>query len=66
MGSFNNWNTIQLSHRSTPYDKFDEIHQVFFDGIGDNMASLVQYGKYGIINTIGTATNGFYVITFKS
>ena len=23
---FNNWNMIQLSHKSTPSDTFDEIH----------------------------------------
>ena len=26
LGSFNNWNIIQLSHKSTCYDAFDEIH----------------------------------------
>ena len=26
------------------------------------MASLVQSGKYGVINTADTITNGFYVI----
>ena len=38
LGSFNNWNIIQLSHNSTPYDSFDEINQVVFDGISYNMA----------------------------
>ena len=41
LGSFNNWNIIQLSHKSNPSDAFDEIHEVFLDGISDNMASLV-------------------------
>ena len=54
-----------MSQKSTPYDAFDEINQVFIDGISDNMASLVQSGKYGAINTTGTATNVFYVIMFK-
>ena len=40
-GPFNNCNIIQLSHKSTPYDVFDEIHQGVLDGISDNMASLV-------------------------
>ena len=53
-----------MSHKSTPYDAFDEIHQVVIDGISDNMVSLVQYGKYGSINTADTSTNGFYVIMF--
>ena len=30
------------------------------------MASLVQYGKYGAINTDDTSTNGYYVIMFIS
>ena len=30
------------------------------------MASLFQSGKYGVINTIDTPTNGFYVIMFTS
>ena len=30
------------------------------------MASLVQSGKYGVINTDDTTTNGFYVIQFIS
>ena len=53
---------IQLSQKSTPSDAFDEIHQVFLDGISDNMASLVESGKYGAINTTDTSTDGFYVI----
>ena len=30
------------------------------------MESLVEYGKYGSINTTDTSTNGFYVIMFTS
>ena len=30
------------------------------------MASLVESGKYGTINTTDTSTNGFYVIMFTS
>ena len=66
LGSFNNVNTIQLSHNSTPSDAFNEIHQVVLDGISDNMALLVASGKYGAINTTETTTNGFYVIMFTS
>ena len=66
LGSFNNWNMIQLSQKSTPSDTFDEIHQVVLDGIRDNIALLVKPGKYGAINTTETATNGFYVIILKS
>ena len=54
LGSFNNWNIIQLSSQSTSSDTFDDIHQVVLDGISDNMASLVETGKYGSINTTDT------------
>ena len=43
-----------------------KIHQFVLDGISDNMASLVESGKYGDINTTGTSINGFYVIMFTS
>ena len=57
--------TIKLSPKSTSSDTFDEIHQVVLDGISDNMASLVELGTYGAINTTDTETNGFYVIIFS-
>ena len=41
LGSFNNWNIIQFLKKPTPYEEFDEIHQVVIDGISDNIASLV-------------------------
>ena len=41
LGSFNNWNIIKLSQKSTSSDTFDEIHQVVLDKISDNRASLV-------------------------
>ena len=65
IGSFNNWNIIRLLLKSTPYDAFDEIHQVVLDGISDNMALLVESGKYGAINTTDATNNVFYVIMFK-
>ena len=66
LGAFNNWNIIELSSKSTSTKTFDEIHQVVLDGISNNMASLVEYGKYGAINTTDTSTNGFYVMLFTS
>ena len=45
---------------------FDEIHQVVLDVIRDNVVSLSQSGKYGVVNTADTTTNGFYVIKFVS
>ena len=55
-----------MSQKSTPSETFDEINQVVLDGISDNMASLVESGKYGAIKTTDTTTNEFYVIMFTS
>ena len=66
MGSYKNWNIIHLTPKSTPFEVFDEIHQVFIDSISDNMASLVQSGKYGVIYTYDTTTNGISVIQLIS
>ena len=66
LGSYNNWNTIHLSPKPTPFEAFEEINQVVLDGISDNMTSLVQYDNYGAINTSDTTTNGYYVIKFIS
>ena len=53
---------IELTPKLTPFEAFDEIHQVVLDVISENMASLVQSGKYDAINTADTPKNGFYVI----
>ena len=66
LGSFKNWNIIQLSPKSTPSDTFDEINQDVLDGISNNMALLVESVTYGAINTTDTSTNVFYVIMFTS
>ena len=55
-----------MSHKSTPSDTFDEIHQVVLDGMSHNMASLVESRKHGAINTTDTTTNRFYVIMLTS
>ena len=52
LGSFNNWENIQLSSKSTSSDTFYEIHQVVLDGISDNMASLFESGKYGAFHQV--------------
>ena len=51
LGSFNNWNIIILSHKSTTSEDFEEIHKVVLDLIGNNMESLVKTSKYSVINT---------------
>ena len=38
----------------------------FFYGISDNVASLVQSDKCGVINTAYTTTDIFYIIKFIS
>ena len=31
LGSYNNWNIIGLTPKATPFEEFDDIHQVFLD-----------------------------------
>ena len=62
LGLYNNWNIINLTLKSTPFEAFDGINQVFPDGISDYMASFVQSGEYGVTETADTTTNVFYVI----
>ena len=66
LGSYNNWNIIELSPKLTTFKDFDEIHQVVLDRISDNMDLLSQSGIYGTINTNDTTKNGLYVIKFIS
>ena len=56
LGSFNNWNIIHMSPKSSPSEAFEEINQVVLDGIIDNTSSLVQSGISGSINIAGTTT----------
>ena len=52
--SYNNWGIIDLSPKPIPFEAFGDIHRIMFDGINRNMASLVQSGMYGAINTDDT------------
>ena len=54
MGSYNNWNIIELTPKSTSFDEFDEIYKDIIDGISENTDSLVQSVMYGAINTYDT------------
>ena len=47
IGFFNNCKIITLSHKDTT----SKVHQVPLDRIGEKMALLVQFGKYGAIKT---------------
>ena len=55
-----------MSQKSTISEDFEEINQVVLDEISENMASLVQSGRCGAINTIDTSTMRYYVIKFVS
>ena len=66
LGTYKNWNIINLKPKSIPSEAFDKIHQVVLDIISESMASLVQLDMYGAINTNDTTTNGLYVIQFLS
>ena len=66
LGSSNNWNIIKFSQKATTSEDYEHINQVLIYGISDNMASMVQYGKYGSKNKTYTSTMGCYVIKFLS
>ena len=62
LGFFNNQNIIQFTNKTTSSEDFDELHKVVLDGISDNMASIVQLGKYGSINALYPTKMNYYVI----
>ena len=66
LGYFNNWNIVKSTNKSTPSEDFDDIHKIFLDGTSDDMASPVQTGKYGAINTTDTKKIGYYVVKYVS
>ena len=66
LGLFKNCNIIILSHKATICEAFEEIHQFLLDGISNNMALLVQYDKYDVINTRYYRTIGYNVVKFAS
>ena len=66
LGSFNNWNIITLLYKDTTLETFEKMNQVVLDGISENTASLVQYCKYGAMNTNDSTTVRYYGIEFVS
>ena len=66
MGSYNNWDIIDLTPKSIPFAAFDEIYKVVLDRIIENMAILIQSFMYGAINTYETTTNLFFAIQLIS
>ena len=55
-GYFKYWNIIHFLHKARFSEYINKIHWVVLDGIIDNMAALVQIGKYDAINTIDETT----------
>ena len=51
LGPYNNWTIIEITPKSIPSKDFDDMHKVVLDGISENMASFVQSGICGAINT---------------
>ena len=66
LGSFNNWNIIQLNNKTICSEYFDEVHKVVLYGISANMASLVQTGKYGAINSTYPVILIYYILKYVS
>ena len=64
LGSFNNCNIPQLSHKATSSEEIEKNCQVVLNSIIENVSSLVKPDKYGTINTIDTTTMVYYVIKF--
>ena len=63
LGSFKKCNTIKFSHKATTGEYIEDIHKVFLDSISYNMASFVQYVKYGAMNTTDTSKMLYYMIS---
>ena len=64
--SFNNCNIVQFTNKTTSIEDFGAVYKVVCDGIIENMASLVQLGKYGAINAEDPTTMYYYVINYLS
>ena len=59
LGAFNNWNIMNFTNKGKCLEDFGDIHKGVLDGIGDNIASLLQTGKYGSISTTYSKTLGY-------
>ena len=66
LGSFNDWNIIQLFNKTTSSEAFDDVHKVVLYGTSANMDYLVRTGKYGEINASDPTTLGYYVAKYVS
>ena len=66
LGSFNNWNIIQFTNKTTTDEDFDAVHKVVLDRINEKMSALAQKEKYGAINTADPIKMGYYGVKFLS
>ena len=57
---------MKFTNKRTSSEDFDDVHKVVLYGISDNMASLVQLGKYGGTNAADPTTMGYYMIKYLS
>ena len=64
LGSFNYWNIIRLTNKTTCIEEIDEVHKLFMDGISVNMASLLQTGKYGDTNDTDPTKLWYYIVRY--
>ena len=53
LGYFTKWKIVKSTNKITSNKDFDDINNTVLDVISDNMAYLVQIGKYGEIDTTG-------------
>ena len=60
LGSFN----VTFYHKFITSEAFRDIHQFVLNRISDNMTSLVQSSKYGVVKKIDSTTTGYYIIQF--
>ena len=64
--SFNSWNIIQFTSKTTSIEYFDAVHKLVLDVISENMAYLVQVRKYGAIKSSYQTSIGYYLINYLS
>ena len=63
-GSFNKRNVIKFTDKITSGEEYDDMNKIVFNGIIENMVSLVKTSKYGTMNT--TYKNGYYDTKYVS
>ena len=50
---------MNFTNKGKCLEDFGDIHKGVLDGIGDNISSLLQTGKYGSISTTYSKTLGY-------